>query len=257
MKKSTIMIVLLTIPLALAGCKVANTGDKNEKYITISAAASLKEPLVEMVPGFEEKNKVKVDFNFGGSGTLQKQIEEGAPVDIFISAGKSQMDALEKNKFIESSTRRDILENDLVLVYSNSIGKINSIEELISRKVTLAIGEVKTVPAGQYAKQSLEAMGFWDKVSGTFIYAKDVKEVLRYVEKGEVQAGFVYNSDTASLSKDYSILKIPDNTHEPIVYSAAVISSSKEKELSKAFIDFIQSSKNKEIFNKYKFKVKE
>lgn len=250
-KRIVMYFVLMLIAVMLSGC----TEKKEENVIIVSAAASLKEPLEEIAKGFESNNDIKVNYNFAGSGILQKQIEEGAPVDLFISAGKSQMDTLQEKKLIDTSTRKDLFENDLVLVYSKSLGKIETLKELLNKNMSLAIGEVKTVPAGEYARQSFEALGIWENVSKNVIYAKSVKDVLQYVLKGEVQAGVTYKSDAAGIDGEFNILLIDSNLHEPILYPAAVVSDSSKKEEAKIFMKYITSENNKVVFDKYKFKV--
>lgn len=249
--KLRIFIIFLLFPLFFTGCTVP----KEENSITISAAASLKEPLEEIGSKFESEKGIKVYYNFAGSGTLQKQIEEGAPVDLFISAGKTQMDALEDNKLIDSSTRKNLFYNNLVLVYSKSLGEIKRLEEIVAKNATIAIGEIKTVPAGEYAKQSFESLDIWEDINKNIIYAKSVKEVLQYVINGEVQAGVVYESDTVELNADLNVFKIDDNIHDKIIYPAALTKSSNKKEEANMFMNYILDDDNRKIFDKYKFKV--
>lgn len=228
-----------------------------KKEITISAAASLQEPIKEIAKKFEDKKNVKINFNFGASGALQKQIEQGASVDIFISAGKSQMDALEGNNLIDKASRKDIVKNSLVLIVSNSFDKnISSTEQLKDKNIKLVLGEIKTVPAGQYAEQYLKVVKLLDEFNSKITYAKDVKSVLTYVENGEAQAGFVYYSDAVNLKSSYVAYKVPEDTHSPIDYPGAIISNSKENALSKEFMEFMGNSDSKEIFAKYNFQVK-
>lgn len=253
MKKVVVILTALMIFTACVGC-----GNENvQKSLTVSAAISLKGALDEIGANFEKENNIKINFNYGGSGVLQKQIEEGAPVDVFISAGKAQMDRLQSEQMIDSSTRVELLKNELVLISINSSEGVKAIEELGTKKVTLAIGEVKTVPAGMYAKESLENLGLWEEVSLRTVYGKDVKDVLRYVQKGEVQAGIVYESDIIDIDNSYNIINIPESSHGSIIYPAAMISGCKNKEIAKAFIKFIRNSESRSIFEEYKFNVKE
>jgi molybdate transport system substrate-binding protein len=253
MKRLVVLLTVFTILFAVAGCK----NNQTEKSITVSAAVSMKAPLEKIAESFYKEKNIKINFNFGSSGTLQKQIEEGAPVDVFISAGKDQMDRLQTKKLIDSSTRKDILKNALVLVSPHSKDGIKKISELGSRKITLAIGETKTVPVGQYAKESLEKLNLWEKVSANIVYGRDASDVLKFVQKGEVQAGVIYESDTISLDEGYTVIKLPEDSYQAINYPAAVTASSSNKDSAKAFLEFIKGSYSSEIFKKYKFKVEE
>ncbi len=263
MKKASLFLTAILLTTSLAGCtKAAKTNDNlpskdnTPKAITISAAASLKEALSEIQPIFEKEKNIKLTFNLGASGTLQKQIEEGAPSDLFISAGKKQMDELESKNLIEKSSRVDLLKNQLVLVVSKEQkDSIKSVQDLNKKDIKISIGEVETVPAGQYAKDSLTYLKLWDLVKDKLVYAKDVKQVLTYVERGEVAAGFVYKSDATNL-KDSVIAEVVDEkSHKSIVYPAALISASKEKDSAKAFLDFLKEDKAKAIFIKYGFEI--
>lgn len=256
-----LLLIGIFTSMVFIGCnqRQEKVEEKNDikKEITISAAASLQEPIKEIAKKFEDKKNVKINFNFGASGTLQKQIEQGASVDIFISAGKSQMDALENNNLIDKTSRKDIVKNSLVLIISNSFDKnISSMEQLKGKNIKLALGEVKTVPAGQYAEQYLKAAQLLDEFNNKITYAKDVKSVLTYVENGEAQAGFVYHSDAINLRNSYIAYKVPENTHSPINYPGAIIASSKEIALSKEFMEVMGNNDSKEIFAKYNFQVK-
>lgn len=252
-KRLAILLVAFFFTAAVSGC----SKEKKIKNITVSAAISLKEPMEDIAAKFERDTHINVNLNYGGSGVLQRQIEEGAPVDIFISAGKDQMERLQSKQLVDSSTRVDLLGNELVLVSPNTSEGIKSLEELGSKNVALAIGEVNTVPAGEYAKESLERLRLWGKVKPNVIYGRDVKDVLKYVQKGEVQAGIVYESDTVSLDKNYIVIKIPDDVHKPIIYTAAVVAGSKDTKGSKAFLEYMRKVESRTIFMKYKFKVKE
>lgn len=248
--------IILLSTLTAAGCKSVQA--VNAAEITISAAASLRDPLSEIIAQYEKETNIKVNINLGSSGSLQKQIEEGAPVDIFISAGKTQVDALTAKGLIDKYTYKNLLTNSLVLIVSNSYDKnIISIEELKNKNIKLALGEASTVPVGQYSKEFLENIKLWENFKDKIVFSKDVKAVLNYVEKGEAEAGIVYISDTVNLKNSYVAYKIPQNTHEPIVYPAVIIGQSKNKAFAKAFMEFMGKPQAKEIFKKYNFDVKD
>lgn len=258
MKKSVLVLTILSAVLVFAGCSQKPVATAPQKTITVSAAASLQKAMTEIEPAFEKEKGIKITFNFGSSGTLQKQIEQGAPTDVFISAGKSQMDALQTGNLIDKESRKNLLTNKLVLIVPNDKkDKIKTAEDLVNNAEKISIGEPKSVPAGQYALDSLTYLKLWDKLSSKVVYAKDVEQVVTYVEKGEVTGGFVYNSDAAAAGlKNSSVVQVMDEkSHKPIVYPEAIITSSKDKVSAKAFIDYLSTDTVKKIFEKYGFGV--
>lgn len=257
-KSLLLILTILISTLYFAGCsqKPKEAAKESSKNITICAAASLKEAFDEIKPKFEQEKGIKLTYNFGASGTLQKQIEEGAPADVFVSAGKKQMDALEGKKLIDKDSKKDLLANKLVLIVPNEYkDKIKTVSDLEGKDVKISIGEPESVPAGQYAKESLTYLKLWDKLSNKVVYAKDVKQVVAYVEKGEVAAGLVYNSDATVLKSSSIAQVIDEKSHKPIVYPEAVVTASKDKESAKAFLDYLNTDSSKQIFKKYGFDV--
>jgi molybdate transport system substrate-binding protein len=257
MKKTKVLLGLLTIiSLFSAGCKNRQTIEANE--LTVSAAASLKEPLEEVIKRYEKEASIKVNLNSDASGSLQKQIEQGAPVDLFISAGKGQVDALLEKGLADKSTYSEVLKNSLVLIVSNDYEKtISSMEALKEKDIKLVLGETATVPVGQYSKQFLEKTNLWTSFQNKIIYAKDVKSVLNYVENGEAEAGIVYSSDAVNLKSSYIAYRIPEDTHSPVVYPMAVMENSKNKTSARDFLNFLQKEDVEAIFKKYNFDVKD
>lgn len=259
MKKFFLVTAALLSTLYFTGCssnKAEEASIKESKSITICAAASLREALNEIQPKFEKDKNIKLNFNFGSSGALQKQIEEGAPADVFISAGVKQMDALQSKNLIEKDSRKNLLGNKLVLIVPEEHkDKIKNVSDLVDKDVKISIGEPESVPAGQYAKDSLTYLKIWDKLSNKIVYAKDVKQVVAYVEKGEVAAGIVYSSDATTLKNSSIVETFEEKTHKPIVYPEAIISESKDKASAKLFIDYLNTDISKQTFEKYGFNV--
>ncbi len=252
MKKILSILMLFLTFAGLTAC--SGKSSKEAKPITISAAASLRDALNELKPKFEEKNNIKLTFNFGSSGALQKQIEQGASVDLFVSAGVKQMTDLEKNNLIEKDSKNNLLKNKLVLILSNDYkDKIKKIQDVENNNVKLSIGESASVPAGQYAKETLTKLNMWDKLNSKFVYGKDVTQVATYVEKGECAAGIVYNSDAVNLKNCFIAQVFDENLHKPIVYPEAIITSSKNKEEAKKFMEYLSSDEAKNVFKKYGF----
>lgn len=229
-------------------------GAQNE--ILVAAAISLKGAFDEIGSLYETRTGTKVSFNFGASGVLQKQIETGAPVDVFASAGEKQMDELDAKGLIDKDTRSDFVRNTLALVVpKDSKLEINSFDDLDNPNLKrLALGNPKTVPAGQYALQTLSNLKLSDKLQPKFIFAENVRQALDYVERGEADAGIVYSSDMAA-AQDKIVVKAtaPENLHDPILYPIAVIKDSREKEAAKGFVNLILSPEGQGILKKYGF----
>jgi len=228
---------------------------KKEVHLIISAGASLKDAMEEVKTLYISQHpELNIDLNFGSSGQLLQQIEQGAPVDVFISAGKAQMDQLEAKGLIENTTRKNFLGNDLVLVVPTD-SNIKNCTDLLKPEIgKVAIGEMKTVPCGKYAQESLTHLGIWDQLEAKLVLGSDVKQVLAYVESGNAEAGFVYSSD-AFVSQKVKIAAVIDNKlHSDIVYPAAVIKSTLEKESAQEFMNFLYEPVAKNIFVKYGFK---
>lgn len=224
--------------------------------LNISAAASLKDSMEEIKQMYlDEKSNVTLTYNFGSSGTLQKQIEQGAEVDIFMSAAAKQMNELESKDLLIKETRKDLLENNIVLVAPKGSTPVTDFKGLAEDKIAkIALGEPKTVPVGQYGEEVLTSLGILDKVKSKAVYGKDVKTVLSWVEAGNADAGIVYETDAKTSTKVQVIAIAPADTHKPVVYPVAVVKSSKNDEASKEFLKFLESDKAKAVFEKYGFK---
>jgi molybdate transport system substrate-binding protein len=261
---STLIILMLSVLIIGCGAQKAASSLQKENTTTetklaespvelnISAAASLKEAMTDIQTEFKKiKPNTTLTVNFGASGSLQQQIEQGAPCDIFISAGQSQMKALSDKSLLLDNTKKDLVKNDLVLVGPKDTTLI-SVSDLTSDKVKkIAIGEPKSVPAGMYADEVFTKLGIKDAVSSKLVFAKDVKEVLAWSASGNTEVGFVYKSDALS-SKDVKIIEtISEDKHSPITYPIGVIKASKNSDASKAFEDFLFTDTCKKIFEKY------
>lgn len=224
--------------------------------LTISAAASLKDAMEEIKTAYaKEKSNVTITYNFGASGSLQQQIEQGADVDLFLSAAAKQMDALRSKGLLLDDTRKNLLGNRLVLVIPNdSTAAISDFNRLTDAGITkIALGEPKSVPAGQYGEEVLTKLGIIDTVKDKFAYGKDVKTVLTWVETGDADAGIVYETDAKISDKVKVVAVAPEESHTPIIYPAAVLKGSKKPDAAKDFINYLYSDKAKPIFEKYGF----
>ncbi|SHI59013.1 molybdate transport system substrate-binding protein [Dethiosulfatibacter aminovorans DSM 17477] len=257
LEKAINFLIIFLIIAFLTSCTGGESADvalEPEKEIMVSAAASLTEAVTEISENFQEETGIEVVLNFSSSGSLQKQIEEGAPADIFLSASKSKMDKLEEKDLIDAESRKDYLNNHLVLIVSEEYkDEIKSIEDLLESGLKLSVGEPESVPAGKYAKQSLEYYDMWDKLAGQMVYAKTVKQVAQYVESGDSPAGIVYMTDTTLLKHSYVNKVFDDESHTPIVYPLAIIRDSKNKDMAEEYIEYLQNGESRSIFVKYNF----
>lgn len=228
-----------------------------EVNITVSAAISLKNAFEEIAKLYEQRYPAtKVMFNFGASGDLAAQIEGGAPVDVFASAAQKDMDLIAGKKLVDNATRRNFVRNTVVLVKPvSSKLDIKGFEDLTKPDIRMiAIGNPKTVPAGRYAQEVLQTLKLWDKVKSRLILAENVRQVLDYVAKNEVDAGLVYATDASVRAADVSVIaKAPGNSHKPVVYPIAMVSGSSHPTQAKAFIEMILSNDGMRILQKYGF----
>ena len=246
--KHLITIFLITAVVAAAsGCLSEKPVDNKPVEITFSAAVSLQDALEEIGTQFQKNHpEAKVNFNFGASGVLEKQIEQGASVDLFASASQKEIDLLEEKGFIIKSTRTNFTRNKLVIIAPSML----TIEELKNLD-KIATGDPKTVPAGLYAQTFMENAGIFELLKPKLIPAENVRQVLDYVERKEVDAGFVYLSDT--LKSNMTVSPINESLYPQIVYPIAVINGSKQPEISRQFIDYLQSNEGQTILKKYGF----
>ena len=227
--------------------------------VNISAAASLKECLNEIIEAYGKKMPAtRIIPNYEASGKLQKQIENGAPVDLFISANQDKMDAVEKKALIKKGSRVNLLENQVVLIVPcATTNTIDSFAALGSDKLKangLAIGDPKVVPAGAYALEVLTFFKVKDQVLPKVVYAQNVRAVLAYVAQGEVDAGVVYLTDARVMKESVKIVATaPKGSHQPTIYPAAVVTTGSNAAGGEAFLAFLKGDVATQIFIKYGF----
>ena len=259
----TLISVFLFMLLFAAACSNNENSnpstDKQEPEenvdLTISAAASLKDAMDEIQATYEEEHpEVTLKFNFGASGSLQQQISQGAPVDLFFSAAEDKFDLLVADGMIAEEDGIDLLGNELVLVVSKENSSVQSFEDLAKADVKkISIGTPETVPAGKYAKESLEKMDIWQDAESKIVFAKDVRQVLSYVETGNVDAGIVYKTDALVSDKIEIVASADPKTHTPIIYPVGIIKDSKHYDAAKEFYEYIQTEKALKVFEEYGF----
>jgi molybdate transport system substrate-binding protein len=257
MKKTPVVLIVLlsAAALLLRSFLPVSAGAADKTPVRISAAVSLKNVLSALKQSYEKSiPNVELVINYGSSGLLQKQIEEGAPVDIFLSAGKKQMDQLEGKGLLLSGTRADLLGNELVLIVSEEKkSQIKSFADLAGKARSLSIGQPETVPAGKYAKDTLTNLKLWEQLKQRTMFAKDVRQVLAYVESGNVDAGLVYQTDTVALKSGSVISAAPAGSHTAIVYPVAIMKDAKNRAAAEKFMTYLKSVTAAKVFEKYKF----
>lgn len=224
------------------------------KEIMVSAAASLKNCLEEIIPEYEKISSDKIILNLGGSGTLRTQIEKGAEVDIFISANQENVERLVKKGIVQKENVYDFLSNVLILVKSPySKSRISSVEELKNSDVYIAVGNSETAPVGVYTLQALKNLGIFDTLNqDKIVYTKDVTATAQYVDMGETDFGIIYDSDKNRMKNPIVVADFPENSHDKIIYSLALLNNNKETE---KFFEFLKKDSTKEIFKKHGFTV--
>lgn len=246
----TFLLVVLTSLVACDGKK-----EEEEKTIDVFAAASLTDCMQDLGAKFSEKNPtIKVQFNFDSSGTLQTQIMEGAPCDVFVSAAQKQMNGLEEDGLIDKDTRFDLLVNKVVLIVpkGSDLG-LTDFEGVADPKVErIALGDA-SVPVGQYAEEIFKHLNLWDSLQDKITFGNNVRIVLGYVESGDVSCGVVYKTDAAISDKVEIVAEAPADSHKPVIYPAAIVKDAKEKESGKLFLDFLKTDDAAAIFEKYGF----
>lgn len=224
--------------------------------VTVYAAASLTNAMSDLEKIYEKQNKVEVKTSYAGSSTLAKQIEAGAPADIFISADTQWMDYLQNKKLVAANDRLNLLGNRLVLITPKGrslkikLDKTTDPNKAFTGKI--CTGDTKSVPVGKYAKQAFTNLGWWNRIEPKLVETEDVRAALNFVARGECQVGIVYATD-AAISKDVKVVGVfPENTHMSITYPVGMI---KKNPNSTKFYQFLQSNQAKAVFKKYGFSV--
>jgi len=261
--RSVLSVLLLLIILSGCSANDKTTAENSNKQdasqdkveLTVSAAASLQDALTDIKADFEKENpNIILHFNFGGSGALQQQISQGAPVDVFVSAAEDKFQILVDDGLIEKSDSTDLVGNELVLVVPRDSDKgIKGFEDL-TKTGKIALGTPESVPAGQYGKDTLESLNLWTKLEDKVIYAKDVRQVLTYVETNNVDAGIVYKTDALTSDKVEIAATAEESSHDPIIYPAGVIKNSTYYAEAKTFYDYLQGVNSLKILEQYGFK---
>ncbi|MHA7965552.1 molybdate ABC transporter substrate-binding protein [Paenibacillus sp. CAU 1782] len=285
-KNQLVVLLVAAMVLVFTGCGAAQNGNGNANTpaaaaqstsepsqqpeasqqpaetveLTISAAASMTDALAEIQKTYEANNSgIKLNFNFGASGALQQQIEQGAPADLFLSAAVKNMTALVEEDLIDASQQVNLLKNELVVVAAaDSSAVIEKVDDLTKAEVkTIAIGIPESVPAGNYTKEALTNLNLWDALQSKSVQAKDVRQVLQYVETGNADAGFVYKTDALSSNKVKIAFVVDQANYKAIQYPIGIVKATKHAKEAEDFYAYLQTQESLDVFVKYGFSIAE
>jgi molybdate transport system substrate-binding protein len=250
----------MLLPALLSAGFVPSAGVAQSQEVLVFAAASQKDALDAVIEEYAKGGGPEVKAAYASSSTLARQIEQGAPADVFISANPKWMDYLQERDLIETSTRTDLLGNGLVLVAP----KESQIELKVAQKFDLAgalgdrrlaMGDPDHVPAGIYGKQALQSLGVWSSVEGKLARADNVRVALALVSRGETPLGIVYGSDAVADDTVRVVDTFPGDSHAPIIYPVAVTAETENREAAVSFLDFLKSPEAAAIFERCGFRV--
>ena len=251
MKKHVYALILLIV--LLSGC---SNQTQQKTVITVSSASSLSDVLQDAATQFQaEHPTINIQFNFGASGSLKEQIEQGAPVDLFLSASSEKYEELVNEQLIDNSV--NLASNEIVLITSvKSTVNLHEFSDLVHDDIEkIAIGTPTVVPAGTYGKQALDYYDVWTSIENKIVYAKDVRQVLTYVETNNAQAGIVYKTDALSSDKVRIVNTAGESSHDAIFYPAGVVNSTKAPKEASLFLQYIQSEDVQHIWEQYGFQM--
>ncbi|MBA3927121.1 molybdate ABC transporter substrate-binding protein [Listeria sp. W9-0585] len=240
-------LVLAVLCLVLAGC-----GTPEPQTIHISVAASLKDVMDDVKPLYEkEHDNIKLEFDFAGSGQVRERVENGAPIDGVVLASAADADTLLKKKLI--SEKQEIASNTLVAVMPKKSVPTGDIKTELAKARVIAIGDPASVPAGKYAAEFLTKEQLMSGVESRLVKASDVRQVLAYVESGNADIGFVYQTDAMISKKVQTAYKMSNASHSPIGYYVATVKDSDVADEASKFMDYMEGTQAQKILKKYGF----
>lgn len=247
---------LLLVFFCFAGLPAPGTAATHPAVIRISAGVGLKDALYAIQQTYAGKEPdVRLEFNFAASGFLRKQIEQGAPVDLFLAPGRQHLQALLKGGFTKEENSCALLGNDLALIVAREkVGQIKGFSDLVDQVKTLALGQPDFVPVGKYARETLTCLGLWNELKERVVFCKSVRQVLVYVDSGNADAGLVFASDIKLLTSGSVVALAPVDSHSPIVFSMAGIRGTKHPAELEAFMAFLKGPETAGIFADFGFR---
>lgn len=249
-------LMIVCLLLILSGCVASNNDRQDQVELHVQAASSLSNVMLEVEQNFEKQHpSIDIIFNFASSGTLQRQIEQGVPADLFLSASESKFKSLSQKGHIHTNHSKNLLQNELVVITGeNRSIAINKLVDLENNNIErISIGVPESVPAGQYAKETLLRTQNWSRLQNKIVYAKDVRQVLSYVETGNVHIGFVYATDAKQSKKVKTLHKIQSNLHTSIHYPVGILKQTKNLGEAKLFYNYLFSKDANDIYTNFGF----
>jgi molybdate transport system substrate-binding protein len=253
-------VTLLALAFVCASFACSRRGvlssEGGDGQITVAAAISLKDAFLSLAQLYQERTGDKMNFSFSASGELMRQIEAGAPIDVFASAGQREMDDLQRKGLVETATRADFARNSLAIVVpAGSTLGLNAVADLAGPAVKrISIGNPKTVPAGMYAQQLLVHAHLWEQLQPRLIFTENVRQVLEYVERGEVSVGIVYSTDVGIAHGRVQVAaRAADGTYGPILYPIAKIRGSPHQGAAREFVRFVLGPEGQRVLEKFGF----
>lgn len=248
MRSSTWLVAVICILVTVSACRSTDQPDGVE--LLAGSAISLQPALDSAIAWYAAHHEgVRITLSYAGSGTIRRQIEFGAPLDVYLSAAPEHLDSLSRKHLIVEHSRVPLASNTLVLVASARRPPLGDVRDLLLPGVVrIAIGQPDIVPAGRYAHQALERMGLLPDLVGKLVYTKDVQQVLVYVRTASVDAGFVYASDVRATTPVRVIAAVPDSLHAPILYEGAVTSRSRHVGEASRFLAYLASDTVQALF---------
>ncbi|RNF41181.1 molybdate ABC transporter substrate-binding protein [Planococcus salinus] len=249
-------LLFLTITLLLAGCGTTSADRKDELFI--SAASSLTDAMQAAETEFGKAHPdIELVINYGSSGKLSNQIEQGAPVDLFLSASAKDMDRLVEGELIDGTTVVPFASNHLVLASTAAVDEVPDFSAVLQGfEGKIAIGEPESVPLGMYTREALTELDLWESIEERVIYAKDARQVVSYLESGNVEAGIIYSSDQGLAQGLQTMVELPD-TGEAIIYPAGISSTAENQEAAEAFLAFLTGEEGQEVLEQFGFRAAE
>lgn len=262
LKKAALVLTAVFLWCTGVNLPLAAQARAAEPEVLVFAAASTTNALTEIAALYTAGGKGKVSLSFGSSSTLAKQIESGAPADIFLSANADWMNYLEEKNLLEKGSRADLLGNRIVLIVpvaspAKPVEIVHGFDlaALLGKDGLLAVGDPAHVPVGTYAKEALQKLGIWDQVANRLAPAKDVRAGLALVERGEAPLGIVYASDAVITDKVRVIGMLPETSHPKIDYPVAIMAKGK-RDAARPFVAFLSTPEARTIWKKYGFELR-
>jgi len=251
----TARLPVAVLALIQAACTLHGGLGSKQEHLTVSAAASLKETLEEIEPLYRHHtSSTTITYNFGGSGTLEQQVEQGAPVDVFISASPREVEALALKGLLVEESRKDLVKNEVVLVVPRDSKLVIGFGDLMNSDVKrIAIGDPEAVPAGQYAKEVLTHLRIFEGLQPKLILTRDVRQALAYASMGNVDAAVVYETDARVATQVKVVAVAPPGSHEPIVYPVAAVKTQHSPAAAMGFVQFLLGAEAQAVFAKHGF----